>query len=245
MPSNAAFPIAPLRHPVAHRYDAEWRRLRADPAAIGRAATWGVVRGTLATLDDVLVAVGCDRPSSATAEAALWQLVRVAAGDPLAAQVVVRRLLPGALSVAVRRHPHHADDTLADLVGALWIAIRTFDAERRQPRCLAAALLSDAEYRVFRGTRRRRMCEVPSDTVGEQVAAPLADVDPAEELADLVSSAAAHGLADADDVALLRLLTEEPSTARLAARLDVTDRTIRNRRARVTAKLRHAAALAA
>lgn len=244
MSSNAAFHIAPLRHPAARSYDAEWRRLRRDPAALQRAATWGIVRGELTTLDQVLDAVGYDRPPAADTEERLWRLVGVAAGDALAAQVVMRRLLPGALSVAVRNRFRTPDDSLADVVGALWIAIRTFDAAGRRPRFLAAALLSDAEYRVFRCTRRRALREVPSDTVAEHLPAPVADDDPAAELAELAAIAAARGITGPDDVALLRLLVAEPSTSRLAAHLDVTERTIRNRRARLTAKLR-AAALAA
>ena len=41
-----------------------------------------------------------------------------------------------------------------ELVGAAWIAITTFDPAR-SPRCLAAALISDADYRAFRAPRRR------------------------------------------------------------------------------------------
>jgi DNA-directed RNA polymerase specialized sigma24 family protein len=236
MSSNVAFPVAPLLHPAARRYDHEWRRLRVDPAAIARAASWGVARGPIASLDDVLVAVGYDRPRSTVDERNLRRLVCQARHDTLAAQVVVRRLMPGALSVAARCRRRRGDDTLAELLGALWIAVRTFDPGRT-PACIAAALLADAEYRAFRHPRRRQLSEVPSDAVDE-APAPEPDTDPALELAELIDAALAAGLADADDIALLRLLAIEPSAIRVAARLNVTERTVRNRRARVAAILR-------
>lgn len=244
MPSNTAFPIAPLRHPAARRYEADWARLRDDPGAVRHAAGWALVPDEITSLDDVLVAIGCDRPPSPAAADRLRQLVLLAAGDTLATQVVVRRLLPGALGVATRYRFQASDDTLGDLVAALWIAVRTFDPGRH-PACLAAALLADADYRAFRSSARRAGREVPRAGFAEELAAPAAIADPAAELADLVDLAAAHGLADRDDVAFVRLLTAEPSSTRLAARLHVTPRTIRNRRARLAAKLRAAAALAA
>ncbi|HWL45331.1 MAG TPA: hypothetical protein VNQ73_20470 [Ilumatobacter sp.] len=249
MSSNLAFHVDPIRHPAARPYDAEWRRLRCNPAALRRAATWRVVRTDVTTLDDVLAATGYGRPPSAGAEANLRFVVCAAADDPVAAQVVMRRLLPGALSVATRHRRRVGADALDELLGALWITVRTFDPSRR-PASLAAALLADAEHRAFRQRSRRMLCEVPGHDVSE-LPVPNHDadngddhVDPADELAALVDRAAASGLADSDDIALLRLLLVEPSPMRLARHLNVTERTVRNRRARVAAKLR-AAALAA
>jgi hypothetical protein len=236
MSSNVVFPVAPLLHPAVRHYDSEWRRLRRDPTALVRATTWGVVPGAIGSLDDVLAAVGYDRPPSPDSERNLRRLVAQARHDSVAAQVVVRRLMPGALSVVARRRRGRSDDTLAELLGALWIAIRTF-SPARTPACIAAALLADAEYRAFRNTRRRLLDEVPRDTVGEAPAAEP-ERDPAIELADLIDAAAAAGVADSDDIALLRLLVSEPTAVRVAKRLNVTERTVRNRRAKVAAKLR-------
>ena len=236
MSSNVAFPVAPLLHPAVRHYDSEWRRLRRDPGALARATTWGVVPGEVGSLDDVLAAVGYDRPPSPESERNLCRLVAQARHDSVAAQVVVRRLMPGALSVVARRRRRRSDDTLAELLGALWIAVRTFDPART-PACIAAALLADAEYRAFRNTRRRLLNEVPGDMVGE-APAPEPERDPATELADLIHAAAAAGVADSDDLVLLRLLINEPTAVRVAERLNVTERTVRNRRAKVAAKLR-------
>ena len=236
MSSNVAFPGSPLLHPAVRRYDVEWRRLRLDPAAVARASTWDVVHGAVRSLDDVLAAVGYDRPPSPDSERNLGRLVRHALHDTLAAQVVVRRLMPGALSVVARRRRLRSDDTLAELLGALWIAVRTFDPART-PACIAAALLTDAEHRAFRQPRRRLLSEVPRATVDE-APAPEPECDPAAELADLIEAARAAGAADSDEIALLRLLASEPSAIRVAERLNVTERTVRNRRAKVAAKLR-------
>lgn len=236
MSSNVVFPVAPLLHPAVRRYDSEWRRLRRNPAALARAATWGVGSDPIGSLDDVLGAVGYDRPPSPESERNLRRLVAQARYDSVAAQVVVRRLMPGALSVVARRRRRRSDDTLAELLGALWIAVRTFDPART-PACIAAALLADAEYRAFRHARRRLLDEVPDDTVGE-APAPEPERDPATELAELIHAAAAAGVTDPDDMALLRLLVSEPTAVRVAERLNVTERTVRNRRAKVAAKLR-------
>jgi hypothetical protein len=236
MSSNDVFPVAPLLHPAVRSYDGEWRRLRRDPAALARATSWGVVAGPIGSLDDVLAAVGYDRPASPQSECNLRRLVVQARHDSLAAQVVVRRLMPGALSVVARRRRRRSDDTLEELLGALWIAVRTFHPART-PACIAAALLADAEYRAFRHARRRLLDEVPGETVGE-AAAPEPECDPATELADLIHAAAASGVADSDDLALLSLLISEPTAVGVARRLNVTERTVRNRRAKVAAKLR-------
>lgn len=220
-------------------FELEWCRLRTDPAALRRAATWRIVNAELESLDDILVAIGYLVPNTAETERNLRRLVAWARTDTLAAQVVMRRLLPGAVSIATR-YRRRCDDALAEVASALWIAVRTFNLGRT-PACLAAAVLADAEYRAFRRAARRRTCEIPRDTLDERAGAEHAP-DPVAELADLVAAATQAGVADADDVALVRLLVSEPNTASVAARLNVTERTIRNRRARLTGKLRRAAA---
>lgn len=220
-------------------FELDWCRIRTDPAALRRAATWHIVSGAPDSLDDVLVAVGFQAPSSPDTERNLRRLLECARTDAVAAQVVMRRLLPGALSVASKYGRRHTD-ALADMVSALWIAVRTFNLTRT-PACLAAAILADAEYRAFRRSSRRLGHEIPRATLDEGPGVER-DPEPAEELAELVAAATAAGVTDADDVALVRLLVTESSAARVAARLNVTERTIRNRRARLTGKLRLAAA---
>jgi DNA-directed RNA polymerase specialized sigma24 family protein len=236
---------APLpHHRLGRQLHAEWARLRNDPTALRRARTWQIVEGRLDSLDDVLAAVGFDRPASAATERCLRHLVLQARTDELAAQVVVQRLLPGALSVANRRRRNgNGDDAAVELLGALWIAVRTFDPTRR-PASLAAALLADADYRAFRAEWRRRAGREPSEQLPAELAQPDPCADPATELAELLREAKGAELVTGDELALLRHLLADPSPTRVASRLDLNERTIRNRRDRLTAKLR-ALALAA
>lgn len=225
--------MTPSRLP--DRLRLEWRRLRSRPDALQHAAGWELVEGPLHDLDQVLAAVGYRVASSAPAESALRRLVLVAAGDELAARVVIERLLPGLLAAARRRHAH-ADDELGELLGAAWISIRTYNPSRR-PGCIAAALISDAEYRAFRlPWRRAAHGERPTDLSRhdlEQPFTPTAD----EELASVLESALSAGL-PAADIELVRRLACDASTGELAAEMKVTPRTVRNRRDRITAQLR-------
>ncbi len=238
--------VSPIRHSSARRYEDDWRRLRRHPEALRRAAAWGIVRPPIAALDEVLLACGHDTPASPSTEANLRRLVELAADDTLAARVVVRRLLPGAVSSAVRYQYGRGADALDELVGALWIGIRSFDP-RRRPATLSAALLHDAVQRAFHAGARRQMREVPSAHVDDRPGVGFgdeSDADPAAELAAVLDVAAATGAVAADEIALLRLIAQAPDAATVARQLNVTERTVRNRRARATAKLR-AAALAA
>jgi DNA-binding NarL/FixJ family response regulator len=60
---------------------------------------------------------------------------------------------------------------------------------------------------------------------------------PSDELAELLVDAREAGM-PGDDLELIRLLATTRSTEQVAARLEVTSRTIRNRRRRVTGALR-------
>lgn len=225
-------------HPLVRRLQREWRRLHHRPDAVLQAAGWEIVTGPISDLDQVLTAIGFEVAATDAGESALRSLVLRSAHDPLAARVVLQRLLPGLLSYARRRA--HVPQATDELVGAAWIAITTFDPARR-PRCLAAALLADADYRAFRfGWRRAASSgEVIGDVALDDLAGPPA-VSAADEVADLLADAVEAGLPPAD-VALLRRLLDTPSTDAVAAELRVTARTVRNRRSRATDRLRELA----
>lgn len=230
-------PCPPTARATRRRLAHEWEQLTRRASAVRRAAAWGVTAEPPRSLDDVRVAIGAgDR--SVDADRRLRQLVEIAATDELATRVVVERLVPGLMTLARRRG---GPDAFEELLAALWIAVRTFNPDRR-PSCMAVALLGDADYYAYRRRFRR-----PSN--GERPA-PIPDradddaaVDPLVELSALLADARRAGLSD-DDLELVRLLVTQPSTAHVAARLDVTTRTVRNRRDRVARQLR-AVALAA
>jgi RNA polymerase sigma factor (sigma-70 family) len=220
------------------RLGLEWTRLSTRPRLVARAATWQLADDPPESLDDVLTAVGYATDPSPEAERRLRRLVLIARDDELAARVVIQRILPGLLAV-VRRRRGACEQVCEELLGAAWIAIRTFNPER-SPRSIAAALISDADYNAFRAQQRRRSSsEHPVDTqLHEQ--ADTVEPTACEQLAELLADAADAGV-EREELELVRQLLAAPSTDEVAAVLQVTSRTVRNRRARVTSRLREVA----
>lgn len=216
----------------------EWSRLRTRPDHLRRASTWRIIDHPVRSLDEILDAVGYERDRTPGAERRLRQLVALAHDDDLAARVVIQRILPGLLAVA-RRRRGQADHVFEELVGAAWIAVRTYNPTR-SPSSVASALISDADYTAFRaGSRRRSSTE---RSVDPQVAELPHVHEPSscEQLAELLADAADAGVA-ADDLELLRQLLAAPTANQLAEVLQITPRTIRNRRDRITSRLREVA----
>jgi hypothetical protein len=224
---------------LGSRLDREWSQLRFRPALIRQAAGWAIVEGPLHDLDQILAAVGYQVAWTARSEAAMRQLVLRAADDELAARIAIQRILPGLLAV-VRRRDAADVEGLDELIGAAWIGVRTFNPERRS-RCVAAALIADADYRAFRSRWRRRCAgERPTGLTPELPYDEPADT-PAQVLADLLARAEAAGIPSHDLELVRRATDDDASTEQLARELNVTARTVRNRRARVTDRLRQLA----
>ena len=223
------------------RMATEWNQIRDRPSHLARARSWGIVDGPIDDLDDVLVAVGYERPSDPATEQRLRALVVIAATDELAARVVIQRLLPGLLAV-VRRRRGITEHVFEELLGAAWIAVRTFNPAR-SPSSIAASLISDADYGAFRAAGRRRSSgEQPVDL---DFTRRPDDHEPSscEQLAAVLAEAEEAGI-DPADLELIRQWLAAPNATQLAEQLRVTTRTIRNRRRRITNELR-AVALAA
>lgn len=216
----------------------EWHRLRTRPEHLDSAHRWGLIDHRVDSLDEILHAVGYERPPDPADERRLRRLVELAATDELAARVVVQRILPGLLAV-VRRRRGAADHVFEELLGAAWIAIRTFNPAR-SPRSVAASLISDADYAAFRAAARRRSSEEhPIDTqLTDQPH--VHEPNSCEQLANLLTEAADAGVSR-DDLELVRQLLAAPTATELAEVLQITPRTIRNRRDRITSRLREVA----
>jgi DNA-directed RNA polymerase specialized sigma24 family protein len=216
----------------------EWTRLRSRPQHLRTASTWQIVEEPVASLDEILAAVGYECDPTPVTERCLRRLVALARDDELAARVVIQRILPGLLSV-VRRRRGQADHVFEELIGAAWIAVRTYNPTR-SPRSIAAALIADADYAAFRAqTRRRSSTERPVDPQVDDFAH-VHEPSSCEQLAELLADAADAGVT-ADDLELLRQLLSAPTTIQLAAVLQITPRTIRNRRDRIMYRLRQVA----
>jgi DNA-directed RNA polymerase specialized sigma24 family protein len=226
---------------TAERLDREWARLRRCPVAVRHAAGWAIVEGPLRDLDQVLAAVGMATRSTPDTESKMRRLVLLARDDSLAARVAVQRLLPGLLAV-VRRRRGEAEHVLDELLGVLWIVIRTFQPSRR-PSCMAAALISDADYGAFRSHWRRASSgEQPIGIRPDACEAPPPPETSRQIVLGLLAEAS-HGdggLSQADLELVCRTLDDVP-TVEIARELDVTPRTVRNRRDRITDRLREVA----
>ncbi len=222
---------------TGRRLAREWHHLRTRPDALLKAAGWGVVEGSICDLDQVLTAVGFETPRTPDVEQRLRRLVAIATDDELAARVLVQRLLPGLLAVVRRRRSGGYGDTAFDeLLATLWISIRTYNPNRN-PSCVAAALISDADYRAFRSAARRRSATERPVAIDDSTVAASHELCASDELAELFSEAIEAGI-DRDDIEMLRQLVAAPRAIDLARQLNVTPRTIRNRRDRITDRLR-------
>ena len=233
---------------ITDRLDHEWASLRGRPRSIRRARSWAAhfdpclasFVSSAQSLDDVIAATHAS--GGASGDRLLRELVRLAPHDSLAGRVVVQRLLPGVLAAAARygRLCDH-DDPIAEAMGALWISIASFDAERRTGP-VAASIISDTMFAAFRRRLRRK-------SAGEQPIEPRTFDDHADttiecpfvEFAAVVRAARLGGV-PTQDLDLLRHLIRAESPARVAAERHVTSRTIRNHRARAIARVRDAVA---
>lgn len=216
----------------------EWRRLRTDPGSLDRAATWLLVDEPLVDLDQILRAIGYEQPHGQASEIRFRRLVAIAEHDDLAARVIVQRILPGLLSVVGRRRSRNPY-ALDELLGAAWIAIRTYN-HRRSPTSIAASLISDADYNAFRSeARRRSSTERPTDPLTHD-RPHVHEPSSCEQLAEVMAEAVEAGIPEAD-LELLRQLLASPTANELARFLQITPRTVRNRRDRITTRLREVA----
>lgn len=193
------------------------------------------------------------------ADRTLAGLVAAARHDPLAARVVLQRLLPGLIALARRRAAWAGlpgGPVLDELVAETWIVIREFPVERR-PVHVAGNLLREVEYRAFtRPARLRRHAALTGDGVaprcsaapyGEMIDAATEEAQeqrhrrfaaehPFAELVEVLRAAVESGASD-DDVQFLGALASGMTTDEVAARRRVSGRAERYRRARLIAWL--------
>jgi DNA-binding CsgD family transcriptional regulator len=214
----------------------EWRRLCADPTALACVNGWRLPLGPVEHLDQLLWQAGYGRPvDDEPGDRLLALIVHRAARDELAARIVLHRILPGLIRIALRRGrivEGGAAAAFAELAAAAWLTIRTFPIDRRG-HCVAANILRD----VGVGDMEAAVGEVPDSEV---------DLDPGahHEWGELVAWARRRGV-DARQLDLLVRMARGQSNVDIAKALGCTDRTIRNRRDAALAAVRRAYAGAA
>lgn len=250
-------PVSPLtqarrmsdrRHQYSAELDREWQHLRRRRASIATARSWAPhVDPPLAAAFHDITDLGelvdaTQRDAAGRGERVLLTLVRLARRDQLAGRIVVQRLLPGLIAGSTPYRAVCAADPVQLAVGSLWIAIHSYDHERRR-RHVAASLLSDAIFKSFRQQARRRAAteEVCAPTRFDELAA-TNRTDPLVEIAAALREARGAGV-PVDDIDLLRALVRVGSPRLIAAACDVTPRTVRNRRDRAVHRVRMAVAV--
>jgi hypothetical protein len=187
-----------------------------------------------ADLNELLALAGHRTERTADANAVLGRLVDAGRVDQLASRVVLQRMLPGLLAAVRRQGP---DGDLDELIGAAWLAIRSYRTDRR-PERIAANLVRDATYLAFIAPRRRRSAsEVAVDPRRFDETPADDSLNAFQELAGLLAAARQAGLPD-EDAELVRRLVRTGSPSAVAAEWNVTTRTVRNRRDKAAARLR-------
>jgi hypothetical protein len=224
----------------AARLDRDWDRTRLERRSLRHARSWATLdepfdrcARTCTDLGAIIELTDGRHTGPGTGNDALIRLVRVAAHDDLAARVVLQRILPGLITRAAPYRPfeRHADP-IEVVVPAAWIAIKTFDFDRRHGH-LAAALISDAIFQAFRRPSRRRSAgERPAATADafDDLVAPDATVA-LVELAEVLRDARTAGV-PAEHVDLLVSLARTADASSVASNLRITTRGMRYRRTR-------------
>jgi hypothetical protein len=134
------------------------------------------------------------------------------------------------------------DRALEELAASAWIVIRTYPVARRPDR-VASNIVRDSEYGAFvRNRRLRSASEVPGvDALGDEAAvAPWCDDrSPAsfELMVEVLRGARDAGL-EPDDLRFAAGLASGWTTARMADEFGICQRSVRNRRATVVARIK-------
>ena len=215
----------------------------AQPAVVDRVRSWGVTSTPFRSLDELLRLAGFKVARTSDSDDVLGRLVALAATEPLAARIVLQRLLPGLLAIARREQRCDRSAEAFELLAAeAWLAIVSYRLDRR-PTDVAAKLLNDARHRAFT-TPRRKARRAREDAVHPatfdlpRLPQPRSSF---EELTIVLREARQCGLPDGDLAIVCDYLAGHPVTG-LADELSVTTRTLRNRRKRTIEKIRRLAA---
>ena len=249
------------RATILDRLATEWRHLTVRAADLATVRRWGLPGGDIHSLDDVLIRSGYVPFSSTPAttstpmprtptpgeahDAYLLALLALARHDPLAARIVLQRILPALCAFSRRHAPNHAaqQDLLDELIGNAWAAIRRYPIERR-PRWVVPNLVRDIGFQtIVRPLRRRSASERPMthDTLLDTEA--LTFVEPLDELVTLLNEARTRGMSAADIELICQIVTlNRPEN--VADVQHVSPRTVRNRRDVIVHRLRDIATAA-
>ena len=246
-------PPSARQAPVLCRLHDEWQHITIRACELRTVRAWGLPGQPVRTLDELLERCGY-RPAPTSADRTLQRscmpvddndeyllrVVALARTEPLAARIVLQRILP-ALSAVAAKHSlnmtqRHA--VLDELVANAWPIIRKYPTDRR-PRRIVANLVRDTAFETFvRPIRRRSSGEIPTahDHLGEPTQQQT--VEAFDELVELLHEARRYGF-EQNDIDLLCQIVSLGRPEEVATVLSVTPRTVRNRRDAVVHRLRN------
>lgn len=230
---------------------AEWNAVTNSPRAVRRANGWGLPGEPVDCLDDMVRRAGFGGPKSCDdSDAYLLELVKVAATDPLATQIVLQRVLPPILSIARRRgkqEPGGSDAAVSDLLTQAWFVITKYPVERR-PRKVAANIVRDIEYFEYVADNRPRKTSVKYidhellTTAETSVSLAGATPGPDDEVRNFLLELERRGVSRVR-IEILRLSCEGWRSADIARHLGLKERTARWHRAAALAAAREISSL--
>ncbi|WP_116998667.1 hypothetical protein [Desertimonas flava] len=226
---------------LSARLDLEWTRMGRRSALLDTVRRWNLVDPDdppITSLDDLLRRTGLRCQPTPQSNALLGRLVERARTEPLAARMVLQRLLPGLLVIVrdeQRRSP--GVDAFDVLLAEAWMSIVRYPVAARD-RDIAARLLTDARHRAFTNPRRRRrVSESPCPPHRLHEPEARTDRSPFEELTGLLADARDHGLPQRD-VEVVAGIVNHGSAAQLAVVVRMDARSVRYRRDQAIKRLR-------
>jgi hypothetical protein len=234
---------APIHRHLSARLDREWSHLSRRRAALDQVRSWSVTATPFESLDEVLRLAGFRVPHTDETDEVLRRLVAVANTEPLAARIVLQRLVPGLLAIVRREQQRDRGVDAFDLLAAeAWLAIVAYRADVRRTH-VAAKLLNDARHRAFTTPRRRQ------ERSREDVVPPafldlprMPEPGSAFEELTIVLREARHGGVADSDLAAVRDYLAGPVATGAAPDHGVSERTLRTRRRRSIERIRRVAA---
>ena len=218
--------------------DDEWRLQARSARSVSTCRRWAddPVLGRFSSVEAIVRALRRGHADRAGTDRILAALVDRAASDDVALRVALQALLPGLVNVAKRVGRGAVDDELeAEVLTEAVARIRHYPLARR-PQAVAANIVLD----VLGHLSRRRARRARADSI---VVPPRSDVDPSDEVRELVSDAVASGrLRVVDAELLLSIAVGRDTIASRAAREGVSYAALDERWRRARNRLRRAVA---
>ncbi|MGA0873624.1 MAG: hypothetical protein ACO3Q6_00110 [Ilumatobacteraceae bacterium] len=222
----------------------EWQLISARRKEVDTVNSWQLPGSKVTNLDQVLVRAGFNTArDDSKGDNYLWQLVKQASEDELAARIVLQRILPPLVAIARRRGQiidGGIDAALGEVLPTAWTVIRQYPWHRR-PNKVASNLVLDSEYFAFVQANRAKkvkMFAVEPSLLGELVAEPeTSEFAPQVSLESLINIAISRGIAPRH-VAVLRAVANGDTAAVIAKHYGIAERTARAWRAIAISELR-------